>query len=189
MSDGRLANSGRSENGVGSGVSDQKMIAFVLTVVFGIVATTSTTAGSTHAAPSITGPLCVGGSTWAAFQPVPKVPTSPHQQARKGLTTVQRQPRLWRCAPVPLFRQPLALRAQTGEARQGTLSRDVLECMSRRQLQEVAKSKGVRANLKSADIVEQLLVLQRGDASECALKQSALSTTLISLSRSHSRIF
>ena len=160
------------------------MIAFVLTVVFGIVATTSTTAGSTHAAPSITGPFCV-----AAFQPVPKVPTSTHHQARKGLTTVQRQPRLWRCAPVPLFRQPLALRAQTGEARQGTLSRDVLECMSRRQLQEVAKSKGVRANLKSADIVEQLLVLQRGDASECALKQSALSTTLISLSRSHSRIF
>jgi hypothetical protein len=163
------------------------MIAFALTVVFGIVATTSTTAGSRHAEPSITGQVVVRGSTWAAFQPVSKVPTSPHQQARNGLTTVQRQPRLWRCAPVPLFRQPLALRAQAGDARQGTLGRDVFECMSRRQLQEVAKSKGVRANLKSTDIVEQLLVLQRGDASKCA--QNALSTTLISLSRSHSRIF
>ena len=74
-----------------------------------------------------------------------------------------------RCAPrsLPLFRQPLELKAAPGDASRGpasgaerdqVLSRGVLESMSRRELQDVAKSAGVRANLKSADIVEQLLL-------------------------------
>ncbi len=163
--------------------STTNLIAFGLTVVLGMcwcLATAGTTAGSRRAARVKQGHVCVGG--WTAFQPVPKVPTSPHQQASSHLTTVQ--PRLWRCVPVRLFRQHLMLRAGEGDARRGTLSREVLECMSRRQLQEVAKSMGVRANLRSTDIVDQLLVVQRGDASKCALNYKLLTTKLISINYS-----